>query len=123
MLYLLRDFIILNLQKSSKNKIVTGYILYSREVRKRIVQKNPDSNFGEISRIVGNEWRSLTSTEKQNWEDRAAKLNEETKALLISEECASPGLPADFVSLISFIHFLILRTNFLYPIVLVGCPF
>lgn len=82
------------LQKSSKNKAVTGYILYSREVRKQVVQNNPESNFGEISKIVGNEWRSLPASEKQSWEEKASKLNEETKALLLlDEQCASPAPP------------------------------
>jgi len=77
---------------------VTGYILYSREVRKRVVQNNPDSNFGEISKIVGNEWRSLGPSDKQAWEEKASKLNEETKALLVNEECASPApIPVDQV--------------------------
>jgi protein polybromo-1 len=81
-------------KKKNKNKVVTGYILYSREVRKQVVQNNPESNFGEISRIVGNEWRSLPTSEKQAWEERASKLNEETKAmLLLDEQCASPAPP------------------------------
>lgn len=70
---------------------MTGYILYSREVRKQIVQNNPESNFGEISKIVGNEWRSLPANEKQAWEERASKLNEETKAQLLDEQCSSPA--------------------------------
>ncbi|KAF5301597.1 hypothetical protein FQR65_LT08902 [Abscondita terminalis] len=78
-------------KKTNKNKVVTGYILYSREVRKRVVQNNPDSSFGEISRIVGNEWRTLPATEKQAWEEKSTKLNEETKALLLSEEGGSPS--------------------------------
>jgi len=36
-------------------KLVTGYILYTSDVRKAIVQNNPDRSFGEVSRIVGNE--------------------------------------------------------------------
>ncbi|KAL3278904.1 hypothetical protein HHI36_016424 [Cryptolaemus montrouzieri] len=79
-------------KKSQKNKVVTGYILYSREYRKQIVQNNPESNFGEISRIVGVEWRSLPTNEKQTWEEKASKMNEETKAnLLLDEQCASPA--------------------------------
>ena len=70
---------------------MTGYILYSREVRKQVVQNNPESNFGEISRLVGNEWRTLPTNEKQAWEEKASKLNEEKKALLLAEECASPA--------------------------------
>ncbi|XP_075986413.1 protein polybromo isoform X2 [Anticarsia gemmatalis] len=70
---------------SSKQKIVTGYILYSSEVRRAIVANNPESSFGEISRIVGNEWRSLPASTKQSWEERAARCNEETAAKLAEE--------------------------------------
>lgn len=81
------------LQKDKKNKLVTGYILYSREVRKRVVQNHPESNFGEISKIVGNEWRSLSAGEKQAWEEKASKINEDMKAQLLLEEqqCPSPS--------------------------------
>lgn len=82
------------MQKATKNKVVTGYILYSREVRKQVVQNNPESTFGDISRIVGSEWKSLSTADKQVWEERATKLNEETKALLLLEEqCSSPAPP------------------------------
>ncbi|XP_031335236.1 protein polybromo-1 isoform X3 [Photinus pyralis] len=80
-------------KKSNKNKIVTGYILYSRDVRKRVVQNNPESNFGGISRIVGNEWRSLPASEKQTWEEKASKRNEEIKAILRAEGRLSPPPP------------------------------
>ncbi|XP_059047820.1 protein polybromo-1 isoform X2 [Achroia grisella] len=72
-------------KKEQKQKIVTGYILYSSEVRKAIIANNPDCTFGEISRIVGNEWRSLPASTKQSWEERAARCNEETSARLAEE--------------------------------------
>ncbi|VVC46093.1 Hypothetical protein CINCED_3A003697 [Cinara cedri] len=58
-------------------KLVTGYILYTGDVRKAVVQNNPDRSFGEVSRIVGNEWRNLSPTEKLAYEERANRLNEE----------------------------------------------
>ncbi|XP_026322963.1 protein polybromo-1 isoform X2 [Hyposmocoma kahamanoa] len=80
-------------KKDPKQKIVTGYILYSSEVRKAIIANNPESTFAckdkpskrEISRIVGNEWRSLPTSTKQSWEERAARCNEETSAKLAEE--------------------------------------
>ncbi|XP_026728951.1 protein polybromo-1-like isoform X4 [Trichoplusia ni] len=72
-------------KKDNKQKIVTGYILYSSEVRRAIVANNPESTFGEISRIVGNEWRSLPASTKQSWEERATRCNEETSARLAEE--------------------------------------
>ncbi|XP_050428093.1 protein polybromo-1 isoform X2 [Adelges cooleyi] len=58
-------------------KLVTGYILYTSDVRKAVAQNNPDRSFGEVSRIVGNEWRNLSPTEKMAYEERANRLNEE----------------------------------------------
>ncbi|KAJ0170793.1 hypothetical protein K1T71_013565 [Dendrolimus kikuchii] len=72
-------------KKEHKQKIVTGYIMYSSEVRKAIIANNPEATFGEISRIVGNEWRSLPASTKQSWEERATKCNEETSARLAEE--------------------------------------
>lgn len=40
---------------SIKSKQVTGYILYSSDVRRTVTQNNPARTFGEVSRIVGNE--------------------------------------------------------------------
>lgn len=83
-------------KKTNKNKIVTGYILYSREVRKSVVQNNPESKFGDISRIVGSEWKALPTHEKQSWEEKAQKLNEENKQLNMSldeQQCNSPAPP------------------------------
>jgi protein polybromo-1 len=80
----------LTLQKGTGKKLVTGYILYSSDVRKSVASRFPESTFGEISRIVGNEWRSLSGIEKQGYEERAAKLNEETTARL-ALEALGPG--------------------------------
>jgi protein polybromo-1 len=36
-------------------KVMTGYTLYSSEIRKDIATKHPEASFGEISRLVGAE--------------------------------------------------------------------
>ncbi|XP_065348205.1 protein polybromo-1 isoform X6 [Cloeon dipterum] len=77
-------------KKGTGKKLVTGYILYSSDVRKNVAIRFPDSSFGEISRIVGNEWRSLSASEKQSYEERAARLNEETTARM-ALEALGPG--------------------------------
>ncbi|XP_075148339.1 protein polybromo [Haematobia irritans] len=84
-------------------KSLTGYILYSSEHRKGICTANPDASFGDISRMVGNEWKNLPSSVKQSWEDRAQRINEETNArrelmeetLAMNNNCASPAPPPE----------------------------
>jgi len=63
--------------KTPGKKLVTGYILYSSEVRKSVAERNPSSSFGEISRLVGTDWRKKTAREKLVYEEKAAKMNEE----------------------------------------------
>uniref|UniRef100_A0A6E8VEF4 Polybromo-1 n=1 Tax=Anopheles coluzzii TaxID=1518534 RepID=A0A6E8VEF4_ANOCL len=84
-------------KKTSKpgKKLVTGYILYSSEHRKTICASNPEATFGDVSRIVGNEWRNLSDQEKTIWEQRAIKMNEESAAKHAAEmgesNCPSPA--------------------------------
>ncbi|RXG72085.1 Protein polybromo-1 [Armadillidium vulgare] len=80
-------------QQKTGKKQVTGYILFSAEIRKSVTQRNPDSNFGEISRLVGIEWKKLTETERKAFEDKAHQMNlesaEKAQAMLLD----SPGTP------------------------------
>lgn len=75
--------------KSGK-KVITGYILYSSEVRKAKVLENPDCKFGDISRMIGDEWRALPQNERRQWEDRASAINEQN-ASKYAEDMANNG--------------------------------
>ncbi|XP_021376481.1 protein polybromo-1-like isoform X21 [Mizuhopecten yessoensis] len=66
--------------KSNMKRQISGYIVYSGEIRKHIQQENPDCTFGEISRIVGLKWRNLTKEEKEKYEDKAKRVAEEQQA-------------------------------------------
>lgn len=65
--------------RHNRGKVVTGYILYSSEQRKDRCEVNPGATFGEISRMLGDEWRSMDPKERSFWEEKAAKLNEAAK--------------------------------------------
>lgn len=73
-------------KKKSTKRVVTGYLLFSSEIRKSIVQSNPDRSFGDISRLVGNEWRNLQAPQKADYEERASRLN-------LSQEDTNDSLP------------------------------
>ncbi|XP_060077501.1 protein polybromo-1-like isoform X5 [Ylistrum balloti] len=66
--------------KSNMKRQISGYIVYSGEIRKHIQQENPDCTFGEISRIVGLKWRNLSKEEKEKYEEKAKKVAEEQQA-------------------------------------------
>ncbi|XP_060724127.1 polybromo 1, like isoform X1 [Tachysurus vachellii] len=90
----------LSKKEGAKRKInMSGYILFSSEMRAVIKAQHPDFSFGELSRLVGTEWRNLESTKKSEYEERAAKLveqQERERALQQQQAAASPraGTPA-----------------------------
>ncbi|XP_029455310.1 protein polybromo-1 isoform X6 [Rhinatrema bivittatum] len=58
-----------NKKEGSKRKInMSGYILFSSEMRAVIKAQHPDYSFGELSRLVGTEWRNLEATKKADYE-------------------------------------------------------
>ncbi|CAL8338081.1 unnamed protein product [Merluccius merluccius] len=68
----------LSKKEGSKRKInMSGYILFSSEMRAVIKARHPDFSFGELSRLVGTEWRNLEATKKAEYEERAAKVVEQ----------------------------------------------
>ncbi|VDN28141.1 unnamed protein product [Gongylonema pulchrum] len=58
----------------------SGYILFSAEVRKKVMVENPEAGFGEVSKIVGIEWKKLSEEQKKQYEVRAEYIaNERAK--------------------------------------------
>ncbi|KAF0306244.1 Protein polybromo-1 [Amphibalanus amphitrite] len=78
-------------KKSKRLKILTGYILYSADIRKKITSNNPSANFGDISRLVGTEWKNLSAAEKASYEERAARMNADSVASLRVEMADTPS--------------------------------
>lgn len=62
-----------------KSKMITGYIIYASEIRKEVIKKFPDSDFGQISKLVGTEWKNLPQETKFLYEKRAREENVESK--------------------------------------------
>lgn len=59
----------LSKKEGAKRKInMSGYILFSSEMRAVIKAQHPDFSFGELSRLVGTEWRNLEATKKAEYE-------------------------------------------------------
>lgn len=73
----------LSKKEGTKRKInMSGYILFSSEMRAVIKAQHPDFSFGELSRLVGTEWRNLESTRKSEYEGRFTKPRKPNLSLL-----------------------------------------
>nr|CAD2160022.1 unnamed protein product [Meloidogyne enterolobii] len=68
-----------------------GYILFSAEVRKRVMNENPEARFGEVSEIIGIEWACLSDEDKRDYESRAQFIAaERAKAELLTPNSKLP---------------------------------
>ncbi|XP_018617666.1 protein polybromo-1-like isoform X1 [Scleropages formosus] len=74
-------------KEGSKRKInMSGYILFSSEMRAVIKAQHPDFSFGELSRLVGTEWRNLEANKKAEYEERAAKVVEQQERERVAQQ-------------------------------------
>ncbi|XP_054473332.1 polybromo 1, like isoform X5 [Anoplopoma fimbria] len=81
----------LSKKEGAKRKInMSGYILFSSEMRAVIKARHPDFSFGELSRLVGTEWRNLEATKKAEYEERAAKIVDQQERDRPPQKQASP---------------------------------
>nr|XP_046239484.1 polybromo 1, like isoform X3 [Scatophagus argus] len=81
----------LSKKEGAKRKMnMSGYILFSSEMRAVIKARHPDYSFGELSRLVGTEWRNLEAPKKTEYEERAAKIVEQQDRERPPQKQASP---------------------------------
>uniref|UniRef100_A0A8C6V0R3 Protein polybromo-1 n=1 Tax=Neogobius melanostomus TaxID=47308 RepID=A0A8C6V0R3_9GOBI len=81
----------LSKKEGAKRKInMSGYILFSSEMRAVIKARHPDFSFGELSRLVGTEWRNLEAAKKADYEERAAKIVEQQERERPPQKQVSP---------------------------------
>ncbi|XP_034536611.1 polybromo 1, like isoform X2 [Notolabrus celidotus] len=81
----------LSKKEGAKRKMnMSGYILFSSEMRAVIKARHPDYSFGELSRLVGTEWRNLEGSKKAEYEERAAKIVEQQDRDRPTQKQASP---------------------------------
>uniref|UniRef100_A0A673YIL8 Protein polybromo-1 n=1 Tax=Salmo trutta TaxID=8032 RepID=A0A673YIL8_SALTR len=78
-------------KEGAKRKVnMSGYILFSSEMRSVIKTRHPDFSFGELSRLVGTEWRNLEAPKKVEYEERAARVVERQEKERAAQQQASP---------------------------------
>lgn len=66
----------------------SAFILFAKKRRPEIKNDNPDAKFGDISRMVGQDWKALPDHQKKPFEDEAieAKVRAEQYNRKVREE-------------------------------------
>lgn len=58
---------------NAPKKGMSAYFFYMGANRAAYVANNPDAKFGEVGRAMGEQWRSLSESQKAQWNAMAAK--------------------------------------------------
>jgi hypothetical protein len=65
-------------------KALSAFMIFSNENRARIKDAHPDASFGEIGKILGQEWNSMSESDKKPYAEKSQedkdRYNEEMKA-------------------------------------------
>ncbi len=60
-----------------KKRTPSSYLLFAMEHRKMVVVDNPGMSIGDVSKICGSKWKTLSDAEKQQWKDKADGMKTE----------------------------------------------
>ncbi|XP_063701796.1 protein polybromo-1-like isoform X2 [Culicoides brevitarsis] len=65
---------------SRRSKTVTGFILFQSQYRRQRHEEHPGSSFGEVSRMLGEEWKNMGPAKRAIWKEKAINANKEARA-------------------------------------------
>merc|ERR1712173_490594 len=57
---------------NAPKRALSSYMCYANDVRPSLFKKNPDSSIGEIGKVIGGNWKKLSSAQKAKYEKMAA---------------------------------------------------
>jgi len=72
--------------KNAPKKNLSSYMLYANANRDKIKEKNPDISFGDMGRLIGQKFKSLSTEDREKWDARARKDKERYKQEMAAYE-------------------------------------
>lgn len=79
------------IQKKKMNcRTPSSYVLFSIDHRKVVVESNPDLSLGEVSKLCGSKWKTLSEEERIPWVTKAEDLKLKRRADIEAENTANP---------------------------------
>jgi hypothetical protein len=50
---------------------MSAYFLYSNAMRSTVKEENPEASFGDIARLISEQFKALTPKERTTWDKKA----------------------------------------------------
>jgi high mobility group protein B2 len=64
---------------NAPKKPLSAYMIFAKEKRAEVVEKNKTAGFGEIGKLIGDLWKNTSAADKQTYESKALKDKERYK--------------------------------------------
>lgn len=58
---------------NAPKRALSAYMFFANDQREVVRGENPTASFGQIGKLLGEKWKSLTESEKKPYEDKAAE--------------------------------------------------
>mmetsp|Transcript_2046 Transcript_2046/g.3842 ORF Transcript_2046/g.3842 Transcript_2046/m.3842 type:complete len:143 (-) Transcript_2046:814-1242(-) len=62
--------------KNAPKRAMPAYLIYSNEVREQVKKENPKASFGELGKLIGEQWKSMSEKQKKPYEEKSKKDKE-----------------------------------------------
>ena len=59
-----------------KKRNPSSYLLFAMEYRKTVLETQPTLGIGDVSKLCGSKWKTLSDLEKKEWKDKACAMKE-----------------------------------------------
>merc|ERR1739848_528708 len=59
--------------KNAPKRASTAFFIFANEIRDQVKAENPDASIGEIGKILGEQWGSLSDSEKATYQAKSEK--------------------------------------------------
>ncbi|KAI8059532.1 high mobility group box domain-containing protein [Gongronella butleri] len=60
-------------EKPTIKRPMSAYMFFSKENRQKVIEANPDVSFGQVGKLLGQQWRELSDAGKKVYNEKAAK--------------------------------------------------
>ncbi|XP_057511053.1 high mobility group B protein 6-like [Actinidia eriantha] len=71
-----------NADPNKPKKPASSFLLFSKEIRKNIMEERPEINNSALNALISVKWKEMSEVEKQKWNVRAAEAMEAYKKQL-----------------------------------------
>lgn len=80
---------------NAPKKNLTSYMLFAQASREEIKNKNPDATFGELGKLMGEEFKKLSPDNRKKWDERAESDKQRYKREIKDYEAQKKAMETD----------------------------